>query len=192
MRRGIVAAAMVATLALVGCSSAEQADSQIGQEVELEQEQSDDAAENAEESEVGNSFEEEQQAAIDYLNSDETHFLSDIQESMDSLFDAMETGDVELASSSKDIIYSYCNRVIERSDIPESCEQMDECLKQVAEYQKECAYYYSEAISEIDPDRASDYMQRGNDALSNATMYIDELRMHLDSLKERYQIETGQ
>jgi len=186
MRREIVAAAMVATLALVGCSG----NPQEGQTTDDAQEQivSTDASQDADESEP--SFEETQQAVIDYLNSDETHLMAEINPYINDLIDYGMSKDGASADAAKESVYALCNRIIDREDVPEPCEELDKCLKSAAEAQKECSYYYAQAANESDADRVSDYISMGTESLNEATMYIDEATMHISDLKDRYDIVT--
>lgn len=186
MRRGIVAAAMVATLALVGCSG----DHQGGQTTNDVQEQtvSTGASQDACDAEL--SFEETQQAVIDYMNSDETHLMSEINPYINDLIDYGITKDGASADAAKESVYALCNRIIDRDDVPEPCEDLDKCLKSAAEAQKECSYYYAKAANESDSDRVSEYISMGTESLNEATMYIDEATMHISDLKDRYDIVT--
>ena len=185
MKKGIAAAALVASLALVGCSDIPK----VEQKNDVEKE-SQVVSEDTEESDDEPTFEEERQAVIDYLWGDEIGSLSAISDGVGEISDSLMTQDSDTALSAKEMVYELCNAIIENEDVPESCETIDKLLKTTAEKMKECAYYYTESTTRDDLEEASELVERGTEALKEASRATDEMPMHISDIKEEYNIVT--
>ena len=185
MKRGIAAAALVAALALGGCSGTPQVDQMNDVEQETQS-----VSEEVEESDDESTFEEERQAVIDYLWGDEMGSLSAISDGVGEIADSIMTQDSDTALSAKERVYELCNTIIENEDVPESCETIDNLLKTTAEKMKECAYYYTESTTRDDLEEASELVERGTEALKEASRATDEMPMHISDIKEEYNIVT--
>lgn len=182
----IAAAALVASLALVGCSGTPK----VERPNDAEQESQVVSEEVEERVDEESTFEEERQAVIDYLWGDEMGSLSSISDGVGEIADSLMTQDSETALSAKERVYELCNAIIENEDVPESCETIDKLLKTTAEKMKECAYYYSESTTSDDLEEASELVEMGNEALKEASRATDEMPMHISDVKEEYNIVT--
>lgn len=177
MRRGVVAAAMAATLAIVGCSANNQ-----------DQDSSIVAVSETDEADQESSFEVEKSDATEFLKRDELTNINPIGDCIQQIVEATPTADFETASTAKNEAYRLCNEIIDMSDVPEPCKKIHERLSDAADCFKESAYYYTESTMESDIDRRADFISMGNDSLNEASRTLDEVSMLISDVKDEYGI----
>lgn len=169
MRKTLVALAVVASVALVGCGAQPaqetKADGEVG--AQAERVEADD----------------EREAIMEYLQSDEAHYPVDIYEEFGELMVAVEDGDVNAATEHRDSIQDMSDAVLLMEDVPLAASDFHYEASMACTSYRSAAEYLCLAL--LSPSDAAEYTEVATDALEAGGEHFDNLNVELELLQEK-------